>query len=161
MFEQPPRRSLAFRPLIVLGMVCFMLWSSSVVYLWNNETYRHLTQQLDVEPGRIILAGRSLGSAVAIEPATRVESAGVLLLSAIDSIPATGARIYPWAPVALLSSQRFDSMSKAPRVRVPVLQVHAANDRMVPLHAARGLFRRFPGRKNAAGATRWTQRRWL
>ena len=47
--------------------------------------YRHLTQQLDVAPERIILAGRSLGSAVAVELATRVPSGGLLLLSAIDS----------------------------------------------------------------------------
>jgi pimeloyl-ACP methyl ester carboxylesterase len=109
--------------------------------------YRHLTQQLDVEPERIILAGRSLGSAVAVEAATRVPSAGLLLLSAIDSVPATGARLYPWALVPLLASQRFDSMAKAPRITVPVLQVHAIDDWMVPLHAARALFRRFPARK--------------
>jgi pimeloyl-ACP methyl ester carboxylesterase len=109
--------------------------------------YRHLTQQVGVAPHRIVLAGRSLGSAVAVELSTRVPSAGLLLLSAIDSVPATAARVYPWAPVGLLATQRFDSMSKAPRVRVPVLQVHAATDRLVPLAAARALFRRFPGRK--------------
>jgi pimeloyl-ACP methyl ester carboxylesterase len=248
MFDQPLRRPLAPRRILLLIVVGLMSWSSGVVYLWNNETrlvfqsrrsrfpppipsdglltvttpdglaldavalrhagappywilfcppsagtihgrvraqleslhaagynvfafdyrgfgrnrgtpteagvyedavtaYRYLTQQVDVPPHRVILAGRSLGSAVAIELATRVESGGLLLLSAIDSVPATAARFYPWAPVALLSSQRFDSLSKAAHVRVPVLQVHATDDRMVPLEAARGLFQRFPGRK--------------
>jgi pimeloyl-ACP methyl ester carboxylesterase len=109
--------------------------------------YRHLTTRLGVPPRHIILAGRSLGSAVAIEVSTRVASAGLILLSAIDSVPATGARFYPWAPVSLLASQRFDSMSKADRIRVPVLQVHASTDRLVPLAAARALFDRFPGPK--------------
>ena len=98
-------------------------------------------------PQRIILAGRSLGSAVAIELATRVPSGGLLLLSAIDSVPATASRLYLWAPVSLLASQRFDSMAKAPRVVIPVLQVHAPKDWLVPIDAARALFRRFPGRK--------------
>lgn len=84
---------------------------------------------------------------MAVELATRVPSSGLLLLSAIDSVPATGSRLYFWAPVRLLSSQRFDSIAKAPRVTVPVLQVHATNDRMVPIDAARALFERFPGRK--------------
>ena len=109
--------------------------------------YRHLTQELGVAPQRIILAGRSLGSAVAIELATRVPSGGLLLLSAIDSVPATASRFYFWAPISLLASQRFDSMAKAPRVAIPVLQVHAPGDFLVPVEAARALFGQFPGRK--------------
>lgn len=121
--------------------------SESGVYEDAQTAYRHLTQQLGVAPDRIILAGRSLGSAVAIELATRVPSGGLLLLSAIDSVPATASRFYFWAPVSLLASQRFDSMSKAPRVTVPVVQVHSPGDVLVPLDVARSLFGRFPGRK--------------
>lgn len=128
----PPRpRPLALRPGVVLAL----------------PAYRHLTEQLGVAPPRIILAGRSLGSAVAVDLATRVPSGGLFLLSAIDSVPARGSRFYPWAPVSLLASQRFDSLAKAPRVTVPVLQVHAPKDWLVPLDAARALFERFPGRK--------------
>ena len=121
--------------------------SEAGVYEDALTAYRHLVQQFAVAPERIILAGRSLGSAVAVELATRVPSGGLLLLSAIDSVPATGSRLYPWAPVSLLASQRFDSIAKAPRITVPVLQVHATDDWMVPIDAARALFRRFPGRK--------------
>jgi pimeloyl-ACP methyl ester carboxylesterase len=121
--------------------------SETGLYEDAETAYRHLTQRLGVPPERIILAGRSLGSAVAVELATRVPSGGLLLLSAIDSVPATAARLYFWAPVSLLASQRFDSMAKAPRVTVPVVQVHAPGDWLVPLDAARALFHRFPGRK--------------
>ena len=110
--------------------------------------YRHITRELAVEPQRIILAGRSLGSAVAVDLATRVPSGGLLLLSAIDSVPAVASRMYFWAPVRLLASQQFDSLAKAPRVSAPVLQVHATDDSMVPIRAARALFRQFPGRKS-------------
>ncbi len=121
--------------------------SEAGVYEDALTAYRHLTRQLDVAPERIILGGRSLGSAVAIELATRAPSGGLLLLSAIDSVPATASRFYFWAPVSLLTSQRFDSMAKAPRVAIPVLQVHAPGDFLVPIDAARALFRQFPGRK--------------
>jgi len=120
--------------------------SEAGIYEDALTAYRHLTQ-LGVTPQHIVLAGRSLGSAVAVELATRVPSGGLLLLSAIDSVPATASRFYFWAPISLLASQRFDSMAKAPRVTVPVLQVHATNDWMIPIEAARALFRRFPGRK--------------
>lgn len=121
--------------------------SEEGVYEDALTAYRHLTRELEVAPERIILAGRSLGSAVAIELATRVPSAGLLLLSAIDSVPATASRFYFWAPISLLASQRFDSMAKASRVAIPVLQVHAPGDFLVPVEAARALFSQFSGRK--------------
>ena len=121
--------------------------SEAGVYEDALTAYGHLTKDLGVAPQQIILAGRSLGSAVAIELATRVPSAGLLLLSAIDSVPAAASRFYFWAPISLLASQRFDSMAKAPRIGIPVLQVHAPGDFLIPVDAARALFRQFPGRK--------------
>ena len=121
--------------------------SEAGLYEDGLTAYRYLIEHVGVPPHRIILAGRSLGSAVAVELATRVLSGGLLLLSAIDSVPATGARLYFWAPVRLLASQRFDSIAKAPRVSVPVLEVHATDDSFVPLRAARALFQRFPAHK--------------
>lgn len=121
--------------------------SESGLYADAETADRHLTRELGVPSERVILAGRSLGSAVAVELATRVPSGGLLLFSAIDSVPATASRIYFWAPVSLLASQRFDSMAKAPRVTVPVVQVHATGDSMIPIDAARALFGKFPGRK--------------
>ena len=107
--------------------------------------YLTIQNALGVEPQRIIFAGQSLGSAVAVDLATRVPSAGLLLLSAIDSVPAVGSRIFFGVPVRLLASQQFDSLAKAPRVFAPVLQVHATDDSMVPVRAACALFRQFPG----------------
>lgn len=121
--------------------------SEAGIYEDGLTAYRHLTEDVGVAPDRIILAGRSLGSAVAVELATRVPSGGLLLLSAIDSVPATASRFTPWAPVHWIASQRFDSLAKANRVRVPVLQVHAPEDWLVPIEGARRLFARFPGRK--------------
>lgn len=109
--------------------------------------YRHLVDERHVPPARVILAGRSLGSAVAVELATRVPAAGLLLLSAIDSVPSTAERLYPWAPVRILASNRFDSLAKAERVRIPVVLVHGLNDWLIPIEAARVLFERFPGPK--------------
>jgi pimeloyl-ACP methyl ester carboxylesterase len=121
--------------------------SEAGVYEDAVTAYRYLTQKLGIPPERIILAGRSLGSAVAIELATRVPSAGLFLLSAIDSVPAAASRFYFWAPISLLASQRFDSIAKAPRIGIPVLQVHAPGDFLIPVDAARALFKQFPGRK--------------
>jgi pimeloyl-ACP methyl ester carboxylesterase len=121
--------------------------SESGVYEDALAAYRYLTEQRHVPASRIILAGRSLGSAVAVELSTRVPSAGLLLLSTLDSVPLTAARFYPWAPVQWLASQRFDSMAKAHRIRGPVVMVHGLRDQLIPIAAARALFDELPGPK--------------
>ena len=100
-----------------------------------------------VLPSRIVLAGQSLGSAVAVELATRVASAGVALFSPIDSVPMTAGRIYPWVPAQLLATNRFDSSAKIPRVHGPVAIFHSPTDRLIPMQAARDLYARIQGRK--------------
>ena len=102
--------------------------------------YRHLTLDRQVLPARIILTGRSLGSAVAVELATRAPVAGLVLLSPIDSVPRVGARLYPWAPVSLLAVNRFDSLSKVGGIKAPIVVVHATADRFVPIAAGRALY---------------------
>jgi uncharacterized protein len=93
-----------------------------------------------VAPSRIILAGQSLGSAVAVELATRVTSAGLALFSPLDSVPLAASRVYPWVPVHWLATNRFDSDGKITRIPVPVLIFHSARDRLIPLSAARDLY---------------------
>lgn len=113
--------------------------SESGLYEDALAAYNHLAGK-GVAPARIVLAGQSLGSAVAVELATRVKSAGVALFSPIDSVPMTAGRIYPWVPVHYLATNRFDSSAKVDRLRVPVVVFHSAYDRLIPLQAARDLF---------------------
>jgi hypothetical protein len=101
--------------------------------------YAHLRKS-GVAARRIILAGQSLGSAVAVELATRVVSAGVALFSPIDSVPLTAGRIYPWVPAQWLATNRFDSDGKIARLRGPIVVFHSENDRLIPLQAARDLY---------------------
>jgi uncharacterized protein len=121
--------------------------SESGVYEDGLAAYRYLVDRMGIPPSRVILAGRSLGSAVAVELSTKVASAGLLLMSTLDSVPAAAGRFYPWAPVNWLASLRFDSVAKARRVRGPVLMVHGSRDQLIPIAAARALFDALPAPK--------------
>jgi pimeloyl-ACP methyl ester carboxylesterase len=114
--------------------------SEAGVYADATAAYRHLTDVERVNPAHIVLAGQSLGSAVAVELATRLPTAGLVLLSAIDSVPSVGARLFPWAPVRLLASHQFDSLAKIGRITVPIVIVHATDDRFIPMQTARALY---------------------
>jgi pimeloyl-ACP methyl ester carboxylesterase len=88
----------------------------------------------------VFLAGRSLGSAVAVELATRVNVAGLVLFSPIDSVPLVGARLYPWFPVRHFARNQFDSLAKVGRLHSPVLVVYGTTDGMIPIGVARSLY---------------------
>ena len=109
--------------------------------------YAHLVRTEGVSPSRIILSGRSLGSAVAVDLASKVDSAGVLLFSPIDSVPAVAARLYPWAPVRWLAQYEFDSLSKANTVAGPVLMFYGWPDSFMRRSDARSLLHEFRGPK--------------
>lgn len=110
------------------------------VYADAESAYRYLTQTLHVPPTRVILAGRSLGSAVAVELATRVNVAGLVLVSPIDSVPRVGARLYPLFPVRRFARIQFDTLAKVDRLQSPVVLVHGATDDMITMDVARSLY---------------------
>jgi uncharacterized protein len=118
--------------------------SEDGVYTDAESAYAYLTRNLRVPPARVILAGRSLGSAVAVELATRVNVAGLVLFSPIDSVPRTGARLYPLFPVRHFARHQFDTLAKVGRLRSPVVMVSGTADQLIPIDVARSLFEKIP-----------------
>ena len=79
----------------------------------------------------LIAFGESLGGGVAAELAVRVPLGGLVLMSTFTSIPAMAADLFPWLPFRGLGVIRYDTVSKLPRVRVPVLILHSPADGLV------------------------------
>ncbi|UPT74894.1 MAG: alpha/beta hydrolase [Elusimicrobiota bacterium] len=92
-----------------------------------------------VPPGKLVLYGESLGNGPAIELATRVPAAGLVVDSAFTSIPDMGRVVLPWFPVRL-ARLRFDNLSRLPRVMMPTLVLHSAQDDIIPFEMARRNF---------------------
>ncbi|HLH52670.1 MAG TPA: alpha/beta hydrolase [Verrucomicrobiae bacterium] len=80
---------------------------------------------------KIVLFGESLGGGVAAELATRLPVAGLVLQSTFTCIPDIGAELFPWLPVRFLARINYDTHSKLPRIKVPVLIMHSRADRLV------------------------------
>jgi fermentation-respiration switch protein FrsA (DUF1100 family) len=96
-------------------------------------------------PGnRILLWGDSLGTGVAVRLATEVEVGAVMLESPYTSIVAIGQRRFPFAPVAWLLRDRFDSIGRIPMVRSPVLVMTGGRDEVVPPEMGRAVFAAAP-----------------
>ena len=105
-----------------------------------EASYRYLTDSLHVPPGRIVLFGHSLGSGVAIELATRVAAAALVVEGAYTSVPDRGQELYPYLPVRLLAGQRFASIDKVGRIAMPKLFLHSPTDEIIPFTHGERLF---------------------
>ncbi len=106
-----------------------------------------LARRPDVDAGRIVLVGRSLGSGVATYVAAERPVAAVVLVSPYDSMTAVARRHYPWLPVGLLLKHPFDSAARAPEVRVPLLAIAGGRDRIIPADHSRRLVAAWGGPK--------------
>jgi fermentation-respiration switch protein FrsA (DUF1100 family) len=89
---------------------------------------------------RIVLWGESLGTGVAVAIAAKHPVARVLLQSPFTSAADVGAAAYPFLPVHWLMKDPFYSDRRIGDVTAPVLVLHGAMDRVVPIASGERLY---------------------
>ena len=96
-----------------------------------EAAWGYLTRTRGVEPGRVLLFGRSLGGPVAAWLA-RKEPAGALVVeSSFFSVAEIGRDVYPFLPVRLLCRLSFSTGEYVRQARCPVIVVHSPDDELV------------------------------
>jgi pimeloyl-ACP methyl ester carboxylesterase len=85
-----------------------------------------------LQPAKVIVAGFSLGSGVAAQLARHRPLAGLILVTAFDSIGAVAAARYPYVPVSLLLRHPFHSDAALTGLDIPAAVIGATEDRVVP-----------------------------
>ena len=108
-------------------------------YLDAQAAYEWLLQKR-FAPQNIILLGKSLGGGIASELAGREPLGGLILQSTYTSIPDLGSELFPWLPVRWLGSIKYDTHSRLPRIKIPVLILHSRDDKLIRFHHAQGNF---------------------
>jgi fermentation-respiration switch protein FrsA (DUF1100 family) len=89
---------------------------------------------------RIVLWGESIGSGVAVALAAQKPAAALILEAPFTSAAAVAVRSYPYLPVRLLMKDQFRSDERIGRVKMPLLILHGAADRVVPIALGEQLF---------------------
>ncbi|MFC5513937.1 alpha/beta hydrolase [Massilia jejuensis] len=94
----------------------------------------------------VVLVGRSLGSSIALQVASRRPVHKLVLVTPFDSLAGLAARQFPFFPVRWLLRDRYEAAPHAPRVRAPTLVLAAGQDEIVPARSTARLVARFaPG----------------
>lgn len=104
--------------------------SEQGTYQDGAAAYRWLLQK-GFEPGDILVYGESLGGGVAAELASRFHVGGLILQSTFTCIADIGSDLFPWLPVRWLANIKYDTLSKLPGIKRPVLVMHSRGDRLI------------------------------
>ncbi len=111
-----------------------------LVYEDADRAWTYLVSERRLSPGTIAIYGHSLGSAVAVDLASRHPEAGALIVEGVLTSIADLANemaVGSFVPVRLILTERFDAISKIESVHIPTLILEGDSDRPV---RARRLF---------------------
>ena len=97
-------------------------------------------------PQEILVHGESLGTAVAVDLASRHQCGGVVLEAAFTAASDVAGTVLPVIGPLLIRS--FDSRRKITRVQAPILFIHGSADRTIPIKLGRALFDAAPEPKS-------------
>ena len=115
--------------------------SEPATYADARAALAYLRGRPDVDPRGISYYGESLGSAVAIDLAVDEPPLALILNAPFTSIRDMARLHYPLlAPLLPFVRTRYDSAVRIGEVRVPVLVIHGADDRVVPPEQGRRLY---------------------
>jgi len=112
-----------------------------------RAAYDYLRNTRRVAPQSIVIYGWSLGAAVAVDLASRLPPAAMILEGAPASLIDLTRRRYPFFPLRWFMRSSFDSVRKIARIPAPVLFLHSATDEVIPIAEGRRLYEAARGAK--------------
>ncbi|MFM1814888.1 MAG: hypothetical protein RLZ98_1583 [Pseudomonadota bacterium] len=101
--------------------------------------YEHLLA-LGLRPEEIVVYGESLGTGVAARLASERPVVGLILDSPFTSMIKVASHHYPYVPVGLILSDRYQTIQYIGEVKAPLLVLHGEQDDIIPVEMGRRVF---------------------
>ena len=108
--------------------------SEQNAYEDEETAYNYLVNELKIPADKIILQGRSLGGAMAIDLASRKPCAGLI----VESCFLTAFRVL--TNISIYPFDKFKNIEKIKHVSCPILFIHGKQDSVVPFWHGEKLF---------------------
>lgn len=99
-----------------------------------------LTMKKGFTSKQILIFGRSLGGAVAVNLASKVQARGLMLESTFSSAPEFSRTVFPILSRLVFMRFKFNSAENIRHVQFPVLVLHSPEDEIMPFHLGEQLF---------------------
>lgn len=106
--------------------------SEAGLYATGNAAWAYLQTRPDVDRRQIVIVGRSLGCAAAIDLASREPAEGLATFSAFTTMDEMARKVMPMFPTGLFLRAHFNNEQKIAKVRCPIFMAHGTKDSFVP-----------------------------
>ena len=113
--------------------------SEEGIYKDSNAAKKWLNEN-GINDKNIILYGESLGTAVAVDLASKNNFAGIILESPFTSMIKLAKKYYPYLPVTILLKDKYESENKLKKINAPILIMHGKKDTIVPFEMGEEMF---------------------
>jgi len=121
--------------------------SSQEGFFQDADSAFEFLKSKNISSKDIILFGESIGSAVAVNLASKHDFGAVILEAPFSSILSVAQKTYWFLPISFILKDRFESDKIASKVSAPVLIMHANKDYIVPFEEGKKLYELFNSRK--------------
>lgn len=116
-------------------------------YTDAEAAYYYLITQKDFPPDKIIIYGRSIGTGVAVELATKHPCRGLVLEAPYTSLKKLANEKIPFFRPSWYMRYHFNNLAKINNVKCPVIFFHGSKDTLIPASHTDTLFKTFTGKK--------------
>lgn len=106
--------------------------SEAGLYATANAAWAYLQMRKDIDRHQIVIVGRSLGCAAAIDLATREPAEGLVTFSAFTTMDEMARKVLPMFPTSLFLRSHFKNENKIAHVHCPTFMAHGTKDDFVP-----------------------------
>jgi fermentation-respiration switch protein FrsA (DUF1100 family) len=121
--------------------------SEKGLYIDALCAYDHLVNEEKIKPENIVLLGRSLGAAAAIEVATGVDVRSLIVESGFLSVRHMARCMGIFSLISPFLPASYNNIEKIKTIPVPKLVIHGDNDEIIPFSMGKRLFEAAGGPK--------------
>ncbi len=116
-------------------------------YQNSRDVFDFMVNDLEIDPNNIIVDGRSLGGAIAVDLAVNRKFKALILQSTFTSIYDMAKKQVPFFPISWVQKVYYDSISKIIQLECPTLVIHSREDQIIPYRMGEELYRKIKGQK--------------
>lgn len=99
----------------------------------------YLARRPSPPPGGLVIFGRSLGAAVAVELATRKPCRALVIESAFTSVKDLARGMFPYNLFLPMIPAMYESLVRIRQISVPTLVIHGSRDEIIPFEHGKAL----------------------
>ena len=115
--------------------------SEKGLYKDAQAAYDYIISRSDVDRNKIVVYGKSLGGPVAADLCLHRKASALILEGSFASVALRAQQLYPFLPMKLLITQKYNAMVKVSNIRIPKLIAHGRNDEVISFRHGEILFK--------------------